>query len=235
MKRLPASILLLFLFTTLADAEEFRTFTSAADGRTLEAKLIKLAGENVVIQTKNGRSLTVSPTAFSPEDQAHIKKFAEEQAKLYDPRLDIKFASGKGDRRTDVYFDERTQELVPGVTIESREQTFEVKDATVTVITFGKHVTTRNELKVLSREAFKLTLAAGKTAEWSGKKIKLEYDDEDSFRYGHKYAGYLIIVQNDQGRITNVAGTTAFAKKAEAAMRVKAEQLVDRDLKPIDS
>ncbi|MFT5467971.1 MAG: hypothetical protein ACI8UO_003079 [Verrucomicrobiales bacterium] len=226
-------LVLILLGINAGAAEDFRTFTST-DGRTLEAKLIKMAGDKVVIEAKNGTNFTVAATSFSPEDQVAFKKFAEAQAKLYDPRLEVKFASGKGDRRTDVYFDERTQELVPGVTIENREQTFTMTNAAVTVMTFGKHVTTRDELKVISKEEFKVTLAPGKTADWTGKKIKLEYDDRSSFRYGHRYAGYLIVVKNDSGRIIEIAGTTGFTKKAEAALKLKADQLIDRDLKPFE-
>ncbi|MEM7010988.1 MAG: hypothetical protein AAF585_05835 [Verrucomicrobiota bacterium] len=120
-------------------AEEYRTFTST-DGKQLEAKMVNVVGENVVIQAKNGRSYTLPAARFVPEDQEHFKKFAEDLAKNYMPRLDIDFKSGKGDRRTDVYFDDRTVELQATVDIESREQSYEMKGATATVMMIGKLV-----------------------------------------------------------------------------------------------
>ena len=215
--------------------EDYRKFTSA-DGKVLEAKMIKVVGADVVIQAKNGRSYTLPAAKFSPEDQSYFKKFAEDQAKNYEPRLEIKFSSKKGDRRTDVYYDDRTQGLEPTVRIENREQEFEVKGATVTVVTIAKHVTNRNELKVISREDFKLpSLPAGKTATLTGKSIKLEYDDQNSYRYGHKYSGYVVVVKNAVGKITNTAGTTGYINRAEQALKLKKDQIMDRDFKVWES
>lgn len=218
----------------VGSTQEYRTLTST-DGKQLEAKVIKVAGADVVIQAKNGRSYTLPASKFSPDDQAYFKKVAEDLAKNYIPRLEIDFKSGKGDRRTEAYFDDRTVELQPSVDIESREQTFELQNATATVMMIGKHVTDRNNLLVISKEEFKLpALPAGKTATLTGQKYKLEYDDRSSIRHGHRYAGYLVVVKNESGRVISKAGTTAYIDKSELLLKLKKGQEMDRSFKVWD-
>ena len=101
----------------------FRTFTST-DGKTLQAKLLSVGAENITIQAANGKSYTLPPTRFSASDQTYIKKWAEDQKKNYIPSLDIKFASGKGDAKSGVDYDDRAQRFTPKVTITNRDTKF---------------------------------------------------------------------------------------------------------------
>lgn len=62
------------LMAIAAAAEDYRTFT-AADGRTLKARVLEYNGttDQVQIEREDGKKLTVAPAAFSEKDQKYIK------------------------------------------------------------------------------------------------------------------------------------------------------------------
>ncbi|MEM7014154.1 MAG: hypothetical protein AAF585_22060, partial [Verrucomicrobiota bacterium] len=84
----------------------------------------------------------------------------------------------------------------------------------------------------ISKEEFKIpSLPAGKTATLTGQKHKLDYDDRSSIRHGHRYAGYIVVVKNENGKITNTVGTTGYLDKPELLLKLKKGQEMDRSFR----
>ena len=205
----------------VAQSSDFHTFTNT-EGKSLEAKILRVMDDTMIIQAKNGRSYTVKKELFSDSDQSYIRKWAEEEAKNYVPSLDVDFSSGKGDAKDGTDYDNRSQRLSPKVSIKNRDARFTVKNANVTVLMFGKDVLNSRKLKVLSRQSYKLSsLEPGQTATWEGKSFTAPYDDNSAAQFGHKYNGYIVVVENESGKKIHTAGTASYKNYSEAAMRLK--------------
>jgi hypothetical protein len=66
-----APLLVLSFGFVLSAEEAVRTWTDLK-GRTMEARFIKFTGDKMVIKRADGRSFTVSPAIFSPEDRKYL-------------------------------------------------------------------------------------------------------------------------------------------------------------------
>ena len=86
-------LLLLFTLTAIAlygnveNAAEWRTWTSTV-GTTLEAKLLKVQHDSVILERRNGRQLTVKLSQLVEQDRIFIAAIPEEKG-------NIQIASGK--------------------------------------------------------------------------------------------------------------------------------------------
>jgi formylglycine-generating enzyme required for sulfatase activity len=94
-------IIFLTLYFCLTAKEPIRTWTST-DGRTLEARYLKMVGSKVRIKNASGRTFIVPLTGFSSADQEYVKKaygrslFAVPQPFDNDGRGGVIVASAKG-------------------------------------------------------------------------------------------------------------------------------------------
>ena len=79
-----AKILLLIFAVNLTAKEPIRTWTSM-DGRTLEARFLKMIGDKVRIENASGRKFTFPLNGFSKIDQKYLKK-AYELSLFADPQ-----------------------------------------------------------------------------------------------------------------------------------------------------
>lgn len=210
--------------------EGLRAFKNT-DGQTITATLVKVTGASVVIQTETGKSYNLPVARFSPEDQLYIANWAKEQAQEYIPKLECFFNNGKKDARNGNDYDDRSQLIRPSVRVENREMKVAVDKAEGTLIIFGKGAASTNELKVLSKQTFPVSVLPFGKMEWEGKPVKIDYDDNDYSRFGYKYCGYLIIVRSATGKLIRVDGTNSFAGKAEAAIQLNEGDVTDRNLR----
>lgn len=83
------SIFVICLVSSLAADNKYHTFTSA-DGREMEAKIIRVSGDEVIIERKaDGRNFTVGTDMFAQDDQAFIKEWDELKRLSRDDALKI--------------------------------------------------------------------------------------------------------------------------------------------------
>lgn len=215
---------------SLPGAETFHAFTST-DGKTVMAKLVKVAGQDVVILTDSGRSFTLPASRFSPEDQTYIKEWAVAQEKQYVPKLEAFFGTGKSDAKDGTDYDNRSQTLRPSLRIENRDGSFSVQNAKGVLFIFGKSAVDSSLVRVLSKQTFPLTVGPLQKAFWEGNPIKVGYDTNYAAKFGFKYNGYLLVVENASGKIICVEGSTSFTGKAEAALQLEEGDTADRNLR----
>jgi hypothetical protein len=222
---------LALLFATLPLHAEFREFTGR-DGQTMTAELISSSGDKVTLKRKDGRKITTNASVFSNKDQEFIKKWKQDQQSTRIPRLSFEVTTGKSTREADDLggdYWRQTFEFVASISNDERD--FDIDGAKGTLLIFGKHVVDSNQLSVLSRQEFDINLPAGRTLTFRAKKFENTFIDIDYARQGHKYNGYLLVVENAGGKVIAAdSAPDSFARFAANALKLKTNDLCDRML-----
>jgi len=105
-------LLLLIALSGFAEAE-FREFTDQK-GRTMKAELVSHDGKgNIKLKRTDGQKFSVSPTVFSIDDQAYIRKWIEANPVQLQYRFDVEYKTEKlaSQRRDFGYKKVKNQEL----------------------------------------------------------------------------------------------------------------------------
>ena len=149
--------------------------------------------------------------------------------------MDLRVSSGKSDRLSQAeYFDDRLLRLRFSVDITSRETTRELAGAKGTLIILGKSVVDSRLYGVLGREEFPVELSLRKPFHFDAKTITTEYDDKGTgSKYGYRYLGYVLVVQDSSGAIIRAdSSPETYSKLAQKALNLKTANVVDRNLEP---
>jgi hypothetical protein len=227
------SILLLSALVTVANMNlataELRDFTDP-NGNTITAEIIAAAGSTVTMKRSDGRSFTTKISVFSEVDQKFIKEWQTKEQSNRTPRVSINVDSGKSSREDEADYDDMRQTFEFKVQITNTERDFDIAGAKGILLVFAKDVSNSNNLKVISRQEFNADIPIGRTLSFTGKKFTNVYDDID-YKHGHRYNGYLLILQNKDGRMIATKGVPdTFTKYHASAIKLKAEDLCNRAL-----
>lgn len=233
-----ASIVLLSL------RAEAREFTSSS-GQKMEAEIYSVSGDSVTLARSDGKQFSVPLTRFSAADQVYIKKWAEENkgkvpAHLKDkkPRMTMRISTGKTSKDDDQisgFIDERKQNVQLTATMENKDAVYPITDAKMTMMVFGESPETGDNAVVYQQEFNGIDLPLNQEKTLEGKGFELWYDDEGAM-YGFKYKGYLVFLEDPEGKIlheTSIPGTAA--KYLDNARKLKAGDVYDRDYKRTSS
>jgi hypothetical protein len=156
-----------------------------------------------------------------------------EAPKLTPWRLDARVYSAKSDRISKrEKYDDRAVRMTFKLEVTNQEYKQKLENAKATLIAFAKHVTRSDELKVMLRHETTFSLDPLQKYAHETPVVSFEYDDEDSAQHGHKYLGYLLVIQNPKGEYLTVRSTPPmFGNEVEKVMALKVKDLVNRDLK----
>ena len=237
---------------------ETRTFIDQ-NGRSLEGELVSANGDMVTIKRiSDGLVFTVKAGNFSKADQDYFVSKGGSPAKPMGTvaantntgtptataasasggppmRIEAKVYPNKSDRPTNYYFDERTARVGFKVDIKNGEQQRSLSGGKATMMAFAKDLQDSQQSKVISREEFDVTLEPLKTMTHETKEVKLSYDNI-AYKYGFKYSGYLLVLKDTTGKtITAVGSSTNIEKAAEDLLKLKTDDLYDKNNKKIES
>ncbi|MEM7145926.1 MAG: hypothetical protein AAF591_12385 [Verrucomicrobiota bacterium] len=208
---------------------EMREFTDP-NGNTMTAEIVSASGDTVSMKRSDGKTFTTKVTVFSQDDQDYIKQWIEDEQSNRTPRVDIDVNTGKSNREAQDDYDDRIQSFEFTAKITNTERGFDIVGAKGILLVFGKDVNNSNNLKVLNRQEFDVDVPFSRTLTFTGKPFKNEYDDI-AYKHGHKYNGYLLILQNKDGRtIATKAAPDSFAKYHTSAVNLKEGELCNRAL-----
>jgi hypothetical protein len=213
---------------TLASAG-LRDFTDP-NGNTITAEIVSATGSTVTMKRSNGRSFTTKISVFSEDDQKYIKEWQTEEQSNRTPRVDINVDSGKSTREDEADYDDMRQSFEFKAQITNTERDFDIMGAKGILLVFGKDVSNSNNLKLLNRQEFEVDIPIGRTLSFTAKPFTNVYDDID-YKHGHRYNGYLLILQNKDGRmIATKAVPDTFSKYHASALKLKEDDLCNRAL-----
>lgn len=217
-----------------------REFTSST-GQKMQAEVYSVSGDSVTLARSDGKRFSVPISRFSAGDQVYIKKWAEENkgkvpAHLKDkkPRMTIRVSTGKtskDDEQITGFIDERKQKLQLTATMENKDAVYPVVDAKLTMMVFGESPETGENAVVYQQEFSDIDLPLNEEKSLFGKGFELWYDDVGAM-YGFKYKGYLVFLEDPEGKIlheTSIPGTAA--KHLENSRKLRAGDVYDREYK----
>ena len=159
------------------------------------------------------------------------------QSPLMQWRFDADVSSGKADKMNKVgEIDDRNVTLAMKATITNLDTKKSLEGGKVTLIAIAKDVVMSEELKVVSRSQFPLTIKPLGKQSVSAEPVLLKYDDKASAKHGHKYLGYVLMIDDAEGkRVFSKAVPTTLGGNLDAAMKLTQDQICNRKLEPINS
>jgi hypothetical protein len=219
-----------------ASRAEPYTFTDTK-GRKLQADVQRATADQVTLKRTDGQVFTIPRSTFVAEDQKHIDQWLKTNAAQKPWRLAVRVSSGKNDRHSNddamLDFDDRRQQLEPGVTIKNEETDRALENAKGFLLVLAKNVNDTSELRVLGREEFSASLKPGESMIHEGNPIKLIYDDKAYAKFGWKYYGYLMVLKDHKGRqIAARSVPETLVKSAQNAESLKENDIISRELRP---
>lgn len=92
------------------------------------------------------------------------------------------------------------------VQIKSKEFRTDYKTLKATLYVYGRNTSTQL-FQLLLKESSELDLPRGGSHEFDGGTLSLEYDDNYSAQFGVKYAGYVLVIRDEQGAVVKAKST----------------------------
>lgn len=226
--------LALALALATADARQFTSST----GQKLEAEIVYVVGQSVTIERTDKTRVSIPINRFSAADRKFIADWQEknkatvpEHLKDKKPRMVFNVSNGKTNRdddRRSGYVDEHMQNVCITVTMENKDAVYPVTAAKLTVMVLGTDPETKRNAVVYRQEFEKIGLPLNEEQVAQARSFELWYDDRGAM-YGHKYKGYIVFLQDNEGKVLAEAciPSTA-AKRLENARKLKVGDIYDR-------
>ena len=214
-----------------------REFTSST-GQKLEAEVVYVVGQSVTIEKTDKTRVSIPINRFSAADRNFIADWQEknratvpDHLKDKKPRMIFNVSNGKTNRdddRRSSYVDEHKQNVCITVTMENRDAVYPVSGAKLTVMVLGTDPETKRNAVVYRQEFEKIELPLNEEQVAQARSFELWYDDRGAM-YGHKYKGYVVFLEDGEGKVLAEAciPSTA-AKRLENARKLKVGDIYDR-------
>jgi len=179
---------------------DMRTWNSKK-GSTIEAEYVNDVGGKVVLKGADGKQRKVPIAALSEKDQEYIYC-------LKPPKIDINVKKGlrRGDSGRD--YDNKSQVVQCEVAIKKTGTRPYTGDLKAELFVFGVEVV--SDMYVLmdkKNTSFKFTKENKGEHSFTGTRIDLEYDDNDTAQFGTKFEGFLVVVTDSVGEIIDVSSS----------------------------
>ncbi|MEM0966751.1 MAG: hypothetical protein AAGJ81_11435 [Verrucomicrobiota bacterium] len=212
------------------------------DGSTIKAELVEMVGrDSVTIRREDGREFYAVPLdRFSGDTRTAIIDWFKsiEDARLFpdinsDSEIKIGFSRGRDDDlNEDGDPDDRVVTLEPSIVFYSDNFEITYQNVEGTVIVIGESVLTRDEMKVLNRQNFTVTIPPRENVRWEGKPFTNRYDSNarNGSAHGYKYEDYLIILYNREGEPAIITSSRNFYEKiADQIMKASPKKSYNED------
>lgn len=144
-------------------------------------------------------------------------------------RLIVNVTPAKNQRNVKgAYEDDKTQRISLHIDLRNPENVRTIEGAKATVLVFASDVRDPDEYIAILKEDFAVSLAPFKSQSYETKSAKLVFDEE-GFRFGQKYAGYVLVIKDASGGTILVDGKPTFAQKfGDEALKLNVENVFDK-------
>ena len=131
-------------------------------------------------------------------------------------QIEILVQKGKSTRLSGMDYDDKSQQFQFNVRIKNKEMAKSFAKLRATMVVTGKD-TTREIYTILDHKESPFDLPLKGMHEFEGNSVSLEYDDNKYAKYGTKYEGYAIVVEDEAGNIvaSKASGTSLLKKFAK--------------------
>jgi hypothetical protein len=170
---------------------------------------------------------------FAHADAGDVEGFSSQilcQSASGPTRVDVKVNPIRKQKSQSGDPDDKVQKMSFRIDIKNQASTNAINSAKAVIVAFASDMQDREEMIVLTREEFDVSLDPLKSESFETKQTKIVYDNV-GYKYGHKYAGYIFVLKDASGVTLKIdASTPGLTKYAEAGLKLKAEDVCDRKL-----
>ena len=226
MKNLIIGILIVLAIGEVAARAEMRMWTDKK-GNSIEADFVNIVAGKVILKTPAGKQLKVPQSGLSNADQIYL-------ANAIPPKIDID-VNIDNDRKklSESLGYTRTREKITGhVTLTKKNRDPCNRRFSAYLYIFEKDLR-EDEIRVLDKAKHEFSFEHQKKVSFDGNQSNVEYTKYDSDYYystnlGKKYEGYLVVVEDDKGKIICVKGSRRlYENKANQIRKAKKGSLLD--------
>ncbi len=200
---------------------EMRVWTDKK-GNSIEAEFVKIFSGKVVLKTAEGKQIKVPQNGLSQKDLEYLKN-------VVPPKIDIEVNIKKENKQTssDGYGYSRRKEKIKGkVTLLKKNKAPSNRKFTAHLYVFAEDIRD-DELWILDKAKHEFSFEHQKTVEFSGNQRSVSYSDSSySNKYGDQYKGYLVFIEDDNGKIICIKGSPSNLEKNVG--RIKKAKINDR-------
>jgi len=227
MKTLIIGILIALAIGEVAARAEMRMWTDKK-GNSIEAEFVKIIAGKVILKTPAGKQLKVPQSGLSSADQTYL-------ANAVPPKIDIDVDIDRDRKKISESLGyTRTSEKIKGhVTLTKKNRDPCSRTFSAYLYIFDEGISDK-EVRVLDKSKHKFSFEHQKKISFDGNQSKVEYTKYDSDYYhstnlGKKYAGYLVVVEDDKGKIICVKGSRPlYENKASQIRKTTKGSLLDK-------
>jgi hypothetical protein len=241
-------VLLLMIATMvpLSLRAEKRTFIDQT-GRSLEGELVTASGDTVTIKrSSDGQTFTTKAANFSKADQAYFigkggtatmspsaaSTVGSTSASIAPMRIEVKVYPNKSQKgRNGGIDDEKIERISYRVDIRNGEQKRAFNGGKAVVMAFADNLQDRSESSVILRDEFDVSLEPLGSLSHDTKEARLQFDNQ-GYKYGFKYSGYIVVVKDAKGKSVTVAASSGtVAKFADDILKLSLNDTIDKNYK----
>lgn len=212
-------IILTLLIGQSALWAEMRTWTDKK-GNSIEAEFVNLIGGKVILKTAAEKQVKVPASGLSSADQEFLKN-------AIPPIIEINVNIDNERKKADEgYSYTRTAEKVKGkVTITKKNRDPSNKTFKAELFIFSKNIQT-DAVAIIAKSDHRFSFTTEKKIMFTGDTGKTEHTIYDSYsnsgKTGTKYEGYLVIIEDDKGKILFTKGSRKLFE--QRASQIKKEK-----------
>lgn len=230
MKKLLTGILIVLIVGGTIAHAEMRMWTDKK-GNSIEAEFVKLFSGKVVLKTKAGKQVKVPQSGLSQKDIDYLKN-------VIPPKIDIEVDLDNNSTQTSSdgygYSSRRKQKIKGSVTLIKKNREPSNRKFTAYLYVFAKELRD-DEIWVLDTVKKDFSFENQKKIEFSGSQRSVNYTDySDGADYGDKYEGYLVFIEDDNGKIIcTKASRSLYESKISQIKKSKSNARFDDDMNPL--
>lgn len=147
------------------------------------------------------------------------------------PKITVKVSTVRKQKAQSGDPDDKIQRLSFRIDIANEERSKAFNAGKVIIVAFADDVQDRDEMIVIAREEFSVSLDPLKSDSFETKQTKIVFDDK-GYKYGQKYAGHVFALMDAAGNMVKTGGSSpALTKYVEAALQLKVEDVCDKKMK----
>ncbi len=124
--------------------------------------------------------------------------------------IDLSVERARHTRDVGAYSDRKSQHVALTITLNNRNTNQDYQDLTGYSYVVAQDVLDKRRFKLIIKESETFNLPRGQKIQHETEEVRLEFAEDDSWRHGFKYYGYVYLVEDKQGKV--LAGAASVDK-----------------------
>lgn len=222
-------VLIGVLIASSSALADMRIWTSIK-GDTIEAEYVNIIGTKVALKTQNGKTIKVPMAGLSDADHDYLKELIPPKIKIdVDVDKDRDTVSSYSSTYGSYNYERKAETIKCTAVLQKTNQEPTSRKFKAYIYVIGEE-TARSVKRVLSRVEHEFDFKNSKTTRFNSSPVTVEYTKSDyASEGGWRYEGYIVFVEDGQGRIVAIESSNSGYEKFIHKLKVlkEGEQMDD--------